>query len=89
MIMFVIVDVLSMNMNMGMGMRMLVGMNQVSMAVFMGMGVGMLMGMLQFDRILNHKISADNHHNQGSIELDCRSFSQNQHAKCHTKERGD
>ena len=89
MIMFVIVAVLAMNMDMCMGMRMLMGMDSISMAVFVGVGMIMLVGVLQFDGILNHKISADNHYNQGNIELDCGSFTQNQHAKCHTKEWSD
>ena len=89
MIMLMVVAVLAMNMDMRMGMRMFMGMNRIAMAVFMGVGVCMLMGVLKSDRILNHKISADNHHNQGNIELECRSFAQNQHTKCHTKERSD
>ena len=89
MIMLVVVAVFTMNMDMRMGVCMLMGMDSISMAVFMGMGMVMLVGVLQFDGVLNHKVSADNHHDQGNIELDCRSFTQNQHAKCHTKERGN
>ena len=89
MIMLVIVAVLTVDMDMGMGVGMLMGMDSISMAVFVGMGMVMLMGVLQFDGVLNHKICADNHHNQGNIELDCRSFTQNQHAKCHAKEWGN
>ena len=81
MIMFVIVAVLTMNMDMRMGVRMLMGMDSISMAMFVGMGMVVLVGVLQFDGVLNHKVCADNHHNQGNIELDCRSFTQNQHAK--------
>ena len=89
MIMLMIFVVLTMNMDVGMSVCMLMGMDSVSMAMLVGMRVIMLMGVLQFDGVLNHKISTDNHHNQGNIELDCRSFAQNQHTKCHTKERGN
>ena len=87
MFMLVIISVLAMNMDMGVCVRMLMGMDNTAMAVFVGMDMVMLMGVLQFDGVFNHKICADNHRNQGNIELKCRSFSQNQHTKCHTKER--
>ena len=89
MIMLVIVAVLTMNMDMRMAVRMLMGMDSISMAVFVGVGMVVRMGVLQFDGVLNHKICADNHYNQGNIELECRPFAQNQHTKCHTKERSD
>ena len=89
MIMLVVVAVLTMNMDMGVGVRMFMGMDSISVAVFVGMAMVMLMGVLQFVGVLNNKISADNHHNQSNIELDCRSFTQNQHTKGHTKERSD
>ena len=74
MVMLVVVAVFTMNVDMRMGVRMLMGMDSVSMAVFVGMGMVVLMGVLQFDGVLNHKVGTDNHHNQGDIELDCRSF---------------
>ena len=65
---------------------MLVRMDSISMAMFMDMGVRMFMGVLQLDCVLYHKIGADYHDCQGNIELDCGSFTQNQHTECHTKE---
>lgn len=88
-IMIVIGAVLTMNMNMGMDVRMLVGMNNIAMAMFVRMGVCMLVCMLQFDGVLNHEVCAYDHHNQSKIKLDCRSFSQYQHAKRHAKEWSD
>lgn len=73
-IMLVIFGVFTMNVDMCMGVCMLMGMDSISMAVFMGMDMGMFMGVLQFNGVFNHKVGADNHHNQGGIELDCRSF---------------
>ena len=72
-----------------MGVRMLMRMDRISVAVFVDMGMIMLMGVLQFDGVFNHKICADNHYNQGNIELDCGSFTQNQHTKCNAKEWGN
>ena len=76
MTMLVIVAVLTVDMDMGMGVGvgMLMGMDSIAMGMFVGMGMIMLMGMLQFDSVFNHKICADNHHNQGKVELDCRPF---------------
>jgi len=84
MLMIVITAVIAMNMDMGVGVRMLMGVDDISMAMSMGMGMAMLMGVLQFDGVLDHKIRADNHYYQGSIELYCRSFAQNQHTECNT-----
>ena len=85
----VVVAVVAMNVNMGVGMGMLVGMNGITVAVFVGMGVGMLVGVLQFNGVFNHKIGADDHHNQGNIELNGRSLTQHQHTECHAKKRSD
>ena len=84
MIMLVIAAVLAVNMDMCMGVMMLMGMDSIAMAMLVGMGMVMLMGVLQFDGVFNHKICADHHNYQGNIELDCRSFSQNQHTKGNT-----
>ena len=84
MIMLVVFAVLTMDMDMRMGVRMLMGMDSIAMCVFVGMGMVVLMGVLQFDGVFNHKISADNHHNQGDIELNCRPFTQNQYTKSNT-----
>ena len=89
MFVFVVVAVLAVNMNMCVDVCMLVGMNSIAMAMLVGMSVCMLMCMLQFNGILNHKIGADNHHNQGNIKLDCRSFTQKQHTKSYPKKRSN
>ena len=87
MMMFVIIAVLAMNMDMCMGVRMLMGVDGISVGMFVGVRVCMLMGMLQPNGILDHKISADHHYNQGNIELDCGSFPQKQHTKNHAQKR--
>ena len=73
-IMLVIFVILAMNMDMRMSVRVFMGMDDISMAVFVCVGMTMFVGVLQFDSVFNHKISADDHYNQGDIELDCRSF---------------
>ena len=84
MIMLMIIDVRTMNMDMSMGVRMFVGMNGISVAMFVGVSVIMLVGVLQLNCVLNHKIRVAYHYSQGNIELDFRSFSQNQHTESNT-----
>ena len=89
MIMLVVIAVLTMNMDMGMDMRMFVGMDSIAMTMLVSMGVGMFMGVLQFNGVFDHEVSADDHHSQGNIELDCRSFAQKQQTEYHPEERGN
>ena len=89
MIMLVIIAVIAMSVDMCVSVSMLVGMNRIAVAVLVGMSVGMLVSMLQFDGVLDHKISADEHHSQGNVKSHRRSFAQNQHSERYTKEGGD
>jgi len=81
------VFVLSMYVGMAMDMAVLMGMDEITVGVFVSVAVAVLMGMLQGDRILYHQHRCQDHNDQTHVELDARSFLQEQHAKQDTKKR--
>ena len=63
MIVLMHLTVTAVNMNMRVSMGVLMSMRHIYVTMLVNVRVSVLMSVLQFDSILNHIISADNHHN--------------------------